>query len=108
MIELGEILHVAKSGRVIVKISVAAREKKATGKLVMDATGRQIGRIQEIFGPVISPYASVQPSRLKLSDIIETKVFIADEDFLRKTKFKSYPGHTTRDKGRPRSQRART
>ncbi len=83
MIELGKLLHVAKSGRIIVKVSNAARDKKITGRWIVDSAGRNIGRIQEIFGPVGSPYASVQPSQAKLTGIIGTKVYISEEDSLR-------------------------
>ena len=93
MDELGEILHVAKSGRVIVRISAMAREKKSTGMSVIDSTGRRIGKIQEIFGPVISPYASVQPSRDILTGIVGTKVFILDEGSPRKMRFKRNRSH---------------
>jgi RNA-binding protein len=98
MNELGEVLHTAKSGRLIVKMSAATSEKKVIGMPVVDSTGKQIGKIQEIFGPVVSPYASVQPRREKLTSFIGTKVFIADEDSLRKMGFKSRPGHKTSGK----------
>ena len=98
MNELGEILHLAKSGQVIVKLSSQASDKKATGLTVVDINGRQIGKILEIFGPVGSPYASVQPSRQKLTGIVGTKVFVADEGNFRKTRLnRSFP-HRTKDK----------
>ena len=98
MNELGEILHLAKSGQVIVRLSSHASDKKATGLIVLDINGRQIGKILEIFGPVGSPYASVQPSRQKLTGIVGTKVFVADEGNFRKTRLnRSFP-HRTKDK----------
>jgi RNA-binding protein len=98
MNELGEILHLAKSGQVIVKLSSQASEKKATGLTVLDMNGRQIGKILEIFGPVGSPYASVQPSRQKLTGIVGTKVFVADEGTFRNTRLnRSFP-HKSKDK----------
>ena len=104
MDELGDVLHMARSGRLIVKIS-APGEKKITGIRVIDSTGKQIGKIQEIFGPVVSPYASVQPSREKLTSIVGTKVFIADEPSFRKMRFKSRPGHKTRSKNAGQAHR---
>jgi RNA-binding protein len=98
MEELGRVLHVAKSGRIIVKVNADAGEKKSTGMLLVDSSGLRIGKIQEIFGPVFSPYASVLPSREKLTDIIGTKVFIADEDSFRRMKFKRYSGHKGKHK----------
>lgn len=88
----------AKSGRLIVKMSAATSEKKVIGMPVIDSTGKQIGKIQEIFGPIVSPYASIQPSREKLTRIIGTKVFIADEASFRKMRFKSRLGHKTSGK----------
>jgi RNA-binding protein len=79
MIELGQILHTARSGRIIVKISIAASGKKVNGLSVIDMNGRQIGKIQEIFGPVSSPYASLQPVSEKLASVAGATVFIHSE-----------------------------
>lgn len=79
MLELGQILHTARSGRIIVKISIAASGKKVSGLPVIDINGRQIGKIQEIFGPVSSPYASIQQVRDKLASIAGATVFVHDE-----------------------------
>jgi RNA-binding protein len=98
MEELGKVLHLARSGRIIVKVNADAGEKKSTGMLLVDSSGLRIGKIQEIFGPVFSPYASVLPSREKLTGIIGTKVFIADEDSFRRMKFKRYSGHKAKHK----------
>jgi RNA-binding protein len=103
MNELGEILHLAKSGQVIVKLSPQASDKKATGLIVFDMNGRQIGKILEIFGPVGSPYASVQPSRQKLTGIVGTKAFVADEGNFRNTRLnRSFP---RRPKDKPANHR---
>lgn len=88
MDELGTILHVARSGRIIVKVDTEASEIKSTGVSLVDSNGFRIGRIQEIFGPVFSPYASVLPNREKLAGIVGKKVFIEHEDSFRRMKFK--------------------
>jgi RNA-binding protein len=98
MEELGRVMHVARSGRIIVKVNANASEIKSTGMLLVDSSGLRIGKIQEIFGPVFSPYASVLPSREKLTGIIGKKVFIADEDSFRRMKFKRYSGHKAKHK----------
>jgi RNA-binding protein len=98
MEELGRVMHVARSGRIIVKVNANASEKRSTGMLLVDSSGLRIGKIQEIFGPVFSPYASVLPSREKLTGIIGKKVFIADEDSFRRMKFKRYSGHKAKHK----------
>ena len=98
MNELGEILHVAKSGQVIVRLSSHASDKKASGLTVIDINGRQIGKILAIFGPVRSPYASVLPSRQKLTGIVGTKVFVADDGTFRNTRLSRSVPHRPNDK----------
>ena len=55
MFQVGTLLHQAKSGRLIVRLS---REVRA-GAFVFDGGGRKLGRVVELIGPVRSPYASV-------------------------------------------------
>jgi RNA-binding protein len=98
MNELGEILHLARSGQVIVRLSSHSSDKKVTGLTVLDTNGRQIGKIIEIFGPVGSPYASVQPSRQKFTGIIGTKVFVADAGTFRNTRLNRTFPHRPKDK----------
>jgi RNA-binding protein len=98
MDELGTVLHVARSGRIIIRVSTDASKIKSTGVLLVDSSGLRIGRIQEIFGPVFSPYASVLPSRDKFAGIVGKKVFLADEDSSRRMKFKREHGHRPKHK----------
>jgi RNA-binding protein len=93
MDELGTIIHVARSGRIIVKIDNDSSKIKSTGVSLVDSSGLRIGRVQEIFGPVFSPYASILPSRNKLAGIVGKRVFVADEDSFRKMKFRRGHGH---------------
>ncbi len=51
-------LHQAKSGRLIVKLSREVRP----GAVFLDEKGRKLGKVLEIIGPVKGPYASVVPS----------------------------------------------
>jgi RNA-binding protein len=55
LLQVGTILHQAKSGRLIVKLSREVRP----GIFVFDDGRRKIGRIVELIGPVRSPYASI-------------------------------------------------
>ena len=57
MKETGTILHVAGSGRVIIRLSGAAPH----GDIVYDHKGTRVARIREIIGPVATPYASAEP-----------------------------------------------
>lgn len=55
MFQVGTLLHQAKSGRLIVKLSQEVRP----GIFVFDEGGRKLGKVVELLGPVKSPYASV-------------------------------------------------
>ncbi len=55
MFQVGVLLHQAKSGRLIVRLSKEVRP----GAFLLDQDGRKLGRIVELIGPVKAPYASV-------------------------------------------------
>ena len=55
MFQVGTLLHQAKSGRLIVKLSQEVRP----GVSLFDDGGRKLGRVVELIGPVRAPYASV-------------------------------------------------
>ena len=55
--EVGEITHKAKSGRLIVKLFEMT--KINSGDTILDSKGKKIGNVNELIGPVNSPYASV-------------------------------------------------
>lgn len=62
MLQVGSIVHQAKSGRLVVKLS---REVRA-GAYLLDEKGKKLGRIVELIGPVKAPYASVAVSTSRL------------------------------------------
>ncbi|MBV9175998.1 MAG: hypothetical protein JO327_11655 [Nitrososphaeraceae archaeon] len=72
--ERGEVLHLAKSGRLIIRLVTGSRETK-NGELLVDANGKPIGKVIEIIGPVNAPYASVSPMTDRINKIIGIKVF---------------------------------
>ena len=55
MKEVGIILHQAKSGRLIVRLSKHVQP----GSVILDERGRKLGTVMELLGPTRSPYASV-------------------------------------------------
>lgn len=55
LFQVGVLMHRAKSGRLIVKLS---REVKP-GVSIFDGDRRKLGRVIELIGPVKAPYASV-------------------------------------------------
>ena len=55
---IGEIIHMAKSGRLIVKVEENINHN-LIGQALTDNKGSRIGKIIELIGSVKSPYASV-------------------------------------------------
>jgi RNA-binding protein len=88
--EIGEVLHLAKSGRLIVKLSGAGTGIRP-GEMLVDAAGRRVGKISELIGPVSAPYASVIPMTDRTARLVGTKVFAGGP---------ARPQGQRRDKGR--------
>ena len=57
MQEIGEILHLASSGRVIIQLS----EKVPEGQILCDKRGTKVAKVMEMIGPVGKPLASAAP-----------------------------------------------
>ena len=55
MFQVGVLMHRAKSGRLIVKLSREVRP----GAFLFDGEKRKLGKVVELIGPVKAPYASV-------------------------------------------------
>jgi rRNA processing protein Gar1 len=72
--EMGEVVHLAKSGRIIVKL-YGKGENVRSGEMLIDSSGKKVGKIVELIGPVSSPYASVTPATDRTSRLIGAKVF---------------------------------
>ena len=73
--EVGEILHLAKSGRLIVKLNTAGAERIKPGELLIDGSGRRVGKVAELLGPVKAPYASVITMTDRTSRLVGSQVF---------------------------------
>lgn len=72
--EIGEIMHLAKSGRLIVKLNAAGAGIRP-GELLVDAAGKRVGKVSELIGPVSAPYASVIPMTDRTARLVGGKVF---------------------------------
>ena len=56
--KVGVVLHLAKSGRLIVK---AAASDIKVGTILYDSKGRRVAKVAEVFGQVKEPYLSCIP-----------------------------------------------
>jgi RNA-binding protein len=54
LLDVGTVLHVARSGRLIVRLS----KKVEPGWILTDSKGRNVARVTELIGPTKHPYAS--------------------------------------------------
>ena len=75
MQEVGEILHLASSGRVIIRLKRPLDE----GNFVCDDAGRKIAKVTELIGPVSSPYASAISMTNNTRHLAGKKVYFSDE-----------------------------
>ena len=75
MEEVGEVLHIANSGRVIVRLTKEIKE----GQVLCDKNNQKIGRVTELIGPVKNPFASAIPLTNNLKKISGTKVFSLEQ-----------------------------
>lgn len=74
MREVGVVLHQAKSGRLIVKVS----DFLDSGSILLDSKGRKVGKVIETIGPVGSPYASLELHTTRVKGILGGKVYLKE------------------------------
>ncbi|MDH3203178.1 MAG: Gar1/Naf1 family protein [Nitrosopumilus sp.] len=74
MQEVGEIMHLAGSGRVIIQLS----EKLVEGQILCDKNGTRVAKVMELIGPVRRPFASATPLTNSIKKYVGKSVF-ADE-----------------------------
>ena len=68
-------LHLARSGRLILKASVPVKE----GSILVDEKGRRTGKVQEIIGPASGPYLSAEPFTDRIERLVGTKLYLGEE-----------------------------
>lgn len=71
--EAGEVIHIAKSGRLILKIGNGIELKP--GENLFDNAGKKVGRVTELIGPVAAAYASVLLADLQVKRNSGSKLF---------------------------------
>ncbi|MHB1909200.1 MAG: H/ACA ribonucleoprotein complex subunit GAR1 [Nitrososphaerales archaeon] len=74
MQEAGTVLHLARSGRLIVKANSQVRD----GALLVDQEGRRTGKVMETIGSVSSPFLSVQPMTERIERLVGSKLFVSE------------------------------
>ena len=72
---VGEILHLASSGRVIIRLSTTVRD----GQLLVDDAGRKIAKVSEMIGPIDAPYASATSLTNNIQKYVGKKIFMGEE-----------------------------
>ena len=71
MQEVGEILHLASSGRVIVRLSKIA----SAGQILCDEKNVKVAKVVELIGPVAKPYASAISLTNSIKKFVGKKMF---------------------------------
>jgi len=80
--EVGEIMHIASSGRVIVKLSQDTNH----GKILCDKKGVRVARISELIGPVSNPYASAISLTNNIKKFVGKKIFVLETSSVKNKK----------------------
>ena len=74
MQEVGEILHLANSGRVIVRLSNTV----SAGQILCDEKSTKVAKVNELIGPVAKPYASAMSLTDNIKKFVGKKMFAFD------------------------------
>lgn len=75
MQEVGEVLHLANSGRVLIRLSKPLHD----GQIVVDHSGTKVAKVSEMIGPVDAPYASAIPLTNNIKRHIGKHVYVVEE-----------------------------
>lgn len=75
MQEVGEVLHLANSGRVLIRLSKPLQD----GQIVVDNSGTKVAKVSEMIGPVDAPYASAIPLTNNIKRHIGHHVYVVEE-----------------------------
>lgn len=76
--EVGEVMHLTKSGRAIIRLTQSVSNQPITGEILFDQYGKAILRVIEVIGPIVAPFASATPLTDRKSKVIGIRVFRAD------------------------------
>ncbi|MFB5603716.1 MAG: H/ACA ribonucleoprotein complex subunit GAR1 [Candidatus Nitrosomaritimum aestuariumsis] len=84
MQEVGEIMHLAGSGRVIIQLS----DNLSEGVILCDEKGTRVAKVMELIGPVKRPFASATPLTNNIKKYIGKAVFATETSPAKKEKFR--------------------
>jgi len=72
--EVGEILHLATSGRVIVRLSKIVTQDQ----ILCDENSTKVAKVTELIGPVAKPYASAISLTNNIKKFVGKKMFASE------------------------------
>ena len=75
MQEVGQIMHLAGSGRVIIQLS----NKLDEGQILYDAKQTKVAKVVELIGPVKRPFASAIPLTNNIKRHIGNSVYLTKQ-----------------------------
>ncbi len=73
---MGIVIHLAKSGRLIVKATTA---NIRVGAVLIDSNGRRVAKVAEVFGQVKEPYLSCIPISDRVKKLEGKEVYLSAE-----------------------------
>jgi len=80
--EVGEILHLANSGRVIVRLSKVVQQDQ----ILCDENSTKVAKVTELIGPVAKPYASAISLTNNVKKFVGKKMFTFETPSVKKHK----------------------
>jgi len=80
--EVGEILHLANSGRVIVRLSKVVQQDQ----ILCDENSTKVAKVTELIGPVAKPYASAISLTNNIKKFVGKKMFTFETTSAKKFK----------------------
>jgi len=72
--EVGEILHLASSGRVIVRLS----KVETQDQILCDENSTKVAKVTELIGPIAKPYASAISLTNNTKKFVGKKMFASE------------------------------
>jgi rRNA processing protein Gar1 len=75
---VGDVLHISKAGHIIIK----TRMKLFPGTLLYDGSGRAVGTVIDIIGPVAAPFIVAKPLIPDADKLVGGVLYVRDKDLV--------------------------